>query len=99
MMRVNHEHKLISIDRNRSQQRLFRVEGNNSKLRAVLENFGWYTARERSQNSNLDHRVQPPELRQRRQEVEARKLVGRDGELALVHLAQLLQRDVRLASQ
>ena len=76
MPRVDYKRELVAIDHDRLERRFFGIERQHAEFGGVLEDIIRYAAGQRPQYSHLDHRVQPPKLRQHRQQIKACEFVG-----------------------
>src|SRR5580693_1351059 len=99
MLWRHHEHQLIQVCHHRVQPRLLGLVRQHPKLRTVLQHIVRNAAAQRSLHRDLDHGMQPPELRQHRQQIKRRELIGRDHQLALLQLPQRSQRFMRVVPQ
>jgi len=78
------ERQFVEVHDGGAQLRLLGVVGKNAEFDVVLEDIVGNVAAERAPHGDLDGGMQAAILRQHGQQVEGRKFVGSDGQLAFV---------------
>ena len=99
VLRRNHQRQLVEIGHHRVQPRLLRFVRQHPQFSAVLQHIIRNAAAQRPLHRDFDHRMEPAELRQHRQQVKSREFVGRDHQLALVQFPQFRERFVGVMAQ
>src|SRR6266576_876493 len=92
MFRRDDEHEFVEIDYDRVEAGFLRLVGKYAELRVVAQNVVGNMAAESALDLDLNHGMQAAELREEGKQIEHRKFVGGDDQLAFLQFAQLGER-------